>query len=784
MARVEVVANLEGHQQVVRGLKDIQDQLGQFGRQVVPALEQTNQKLSLFERGLGQLKTAAAAAGAALATFITTRAVDVLVDSTKAALNYASRLNDLSVQLGVTTEDLQFMEFAARQNGSSLEAFSHVLRRLSALAGGMEEDTDNLRGAFAKYNVEIKNADGSTRNAMDLFRAIADRIKDAETNTERLAIASGFFGRMIGAQMIPILIDGAAGLDRMKEAAREMGLILESDLIRQADEAGDKLDAMSMVIRNNVYAALLELSPVLIEVSGLLADASRGIVKFLVDLGAIGIGDLPQRTQISLLSEQIDELEAKIRRTESAGLGERLVGPILDVFGAKGSVFLNEAALERAREQLKELKAQQQELLIIQTEATNRAAAQTRSRGVPSGRVDIELDNELTKAAIALRKDLMSAEDVRNQRLKEAKVLLDAEKISWVEYGKAIQLANAEYDTAIKSTESYRAGLRAQTEAEREAKAALEERRKGLQDLVEWFERGQKALQEQQIRLTAFNEALGQEEANLRRLVAAQEVSNREREITRVQIELETQLRRINGELLGEDVLRLREHAERMVALQEELGGTANDSDFLTESLQRLGSIGQTAIGSLGSAITGNLRSAGDAFSALRNIGMSAIQDLIKALIEMAIVNPLGGVISGTGGGTGLFNFIGSLLGAGTGAGIPGLQFLGPSPPVGAGGLAGLFQTGGSRIFTRPSLIAVAETGAERVDVRPLAGGGPSMARGGGNTIVIDARGSNGEAEIEKAVRRGLRKFAPGLIEASATVVAARHRANPKYLGG
>lgn len=79
------------------------------------------------------------------------------------------------------------------------------------------------------------------------------------------------------------------------------------------------------------------------------------------------------------------------------------------------------------------------------------------------------------------------------------------------------------------------------------------------------------------------------------------------------------------------------------------------------------------------------------------------------------------------------------------------------------GGVGALFQTGGERIVTRPTLIGVGEVGPERVQVTPLANG--RRGTGGmtlvfqGPTILDDASFPQFERMVERAVARGNRRI-------------------------
>lgn len=781
MATVEISANLTGQQQVVQGLDNITRELEKMGKQGAENADNLNRRLGNLDRAFTSLKGTVVSLTASFVSFIGTHlSVDAFVNATKAALEYTGRLNDMSIQLGVSTDDLQVMEYAARQNGSSLEAFAGALRRLSSLAGNMAEGTDELRGAFEKYDIAVKNADGTNRDAMQILRAVADRIKEADNNTERLAIASGFLGRQMGAQLIPVLIDGAAGLDKLKQSAREMGLIIDAELIRKADDAGDKLDAMSLVVRNNVYSALIELSPLIIEVAEGLGVISREIIDFLTNVGILNQADLPLTIQIRQLRNELklaqDQFENE--KTTNPFYGTKLYNLMGGDKAFRDRINAAQASLDAALEQ-----------------------RTLRSRLAPGGGStgrDFSAENEMAKESARLRAALITPEEEHAAALAQAHKLLQAGVehggITWVEYGKAVQLANQQLAEAKEKAANASGASKALSDSQKEHQKVLDAINKRNTEMAEQQEKDQAAANKRaHDRIQAmneFNQGIEVQLTNLARLAEAANISNREFQVTTTLLQLEAQWRKITGALTAEDTKALREKAEALVDLGNKVDVTNEQIQEMANLQGILSSAAGNAFNTVGRVATGNLKNMGDAMEQFRNIALQAIDDVMNAMIKLAITNPLENLMSGkdsASGGLGtIFDLLGGLLGAGVSGGIytqSSSAFWGGTTPV-KGGLSGFFQTGGERIFNKPSLIAVGETGnPERVNVTPLANGGESNRGGMRGGVYIDARGSNGEREIQKAIMRAFRRMAPGMIEASAMVVQGRNRKDPGYLG-
>jgi len=200
-------------------------------------------------------------------------------------------------------------------------------------------------------------------------------------------------------------------------------------------------------------------------------------------------------------------------------------------------------------------------------------------------------------------------------------------------------------------------------------------------------------------------------------------------------------------------------------------------TEELTASEAYLIATTQNLMSGFADVVTNSLSTAGNAWEAFKNLILDVGKQILDMIVKLAIINPLMNAAFGTGYATigGLFTTAAPNLG-GSAPGIPPIKP--PTPAWFGGGLA----TGGSRVFTRPTLLSVAEMGPELVEGRPLAGGGSGGNSGGQPTIYIDARNSNGDAAVQSAVREALRRAMPSFVETSVQMVRQRHRMDPGYL--
>lgn len=206
-----------------------------------------DQMLGAVKSGLGLLVSGAVRAGEGL-TEIITKTVET-----------ASALNDTSVALGVTTDAIQELGYAAQLNGSSVDGMSDGIRKLSinmqAAASGSEEAAQTFR----RLGVQITEG-GKLRAADAVLADIADKFKAMPSGARRVAVAVDLFGKS-GAALIPTLAEGSAKLAELRQEARDLGIVLDKNTISAGDELGDswdKLKAAADGLRYSIGGPLLE----------------------------------------------------------------------------------------------------------------------------------------------------------------------------------------------------------------------------------------------------------------------------------------------------------------------------------------------------------------------------------------------------------------------------------------------------------------------------------------------------------------------------------------------
>lgn len=170
-----------------------------------------------------------------------------------ASAQAADELNTLSRNLGVSVEELQKMQYASDLIDVSMDQMTGSMEKLTKQMGSNSK-------VFEELGINIYNADGSLRDATDVWYESLEALSQVENGTERDRLAMELFGKS-AMEMSGIIDDGGAGLKAYGQEAEDMGLILSQDDVDAANKFNDAIDKL----KATAGASFLEMGATLAE---------------------------------------------------------------------------------------------------------------------------------------------------------------------------------------------------------------------------------------------------------------------------------------------------------------------------------------------------------------------------------------------------------------------------------------------------------------------------------------------------------------------------------------
>ena len=212
--------------------------------------------MSSVKESVASMKNTIGAAGIAI--------VGVFGTSASAAIEYQKALAGLSRTSGMSIAASSELAFAASQVGMSTADLTKNIGFLSRSLASLERDTDNAGNIFNRFGIDVHDANGHLLPTDEILGAVADRFQRMPDGVEKTALAMSVFGRE-GRAMIPLLNQGSAGLQKMGEKAKSLGLVFENISALKSYVAAQRqwdatLKSLQIQIGNSVLPTLTAFS--------------------------------------------------------------------------------------------------------------------------------------------------------------------------------------------------------------------------------------------------------------------------------------------------------------------------------------------------------------------------------------------------------------------------------------------------------------------------------------------------------------------------------------------
>lgn len=238
----------------------------------------------------------------------------------KTQLEAADQMGKLAQQAGTTVEEFSALAYAADLAGISKEELSASLVKLTKNMSEAAQGTGEAVDGFKALNISVKNTDGTLRSSDAVLGDLAERFAGMKDSAEKTALAVNIFGRS-GAQLIPLLNAGRAGIKELKDEAQRLGVVISGETAKAAEEFNDNMTRLKKSAEGLALTFVKELLPTLQSITDQLLIGqknAKGFFDSILTFGTINpfksIGD-----NITSYSNMLEE--AKASQTELQRLG-------------------------------------------------------------------------------------------------------------------------------------------------------------------------------------------------------------------------------------------------------------------------------------------------------------------------------------------------------------------------------------------------------------------------------------------------------------------------------
>ncbi len=196
----------------------------------------------------------------------------------KSVIDGADELSKAAQKIGIGTEALSGLAYAADLSGVSFEALTGSLAKfnrqvIEAVQGGKSQAE-----AFTAVGVSLD--DLKNKSPEQLLLQVSRAFAATEDGAKKTAAAMALFGKS-GADLIPLLNEGEDGIKQLTDEARALGVVIGDNTASAAEQFNDNLSRLQASAKGLTLSVANELLPALV-------DVTNGLVDFVKAASASG----------------------------------------------------------------------------------------------------------------------------------------------------------------------------------------------------------------------------------------------------------------------------------------------------------------------------------------------------------------------------------------------------------------------------------------------------------------------------------------------------------------
>ena len=235
---------------------------------------------SLLVRGLDTAKRRLQSWGASLTMLgAKTLAAGLAIEATAFQFAHSAfAAGQLSQRTGIAVGEVSALAFASERAGGSVEGLEHSLLHMSRTITSAVQGSHEAMLALTRLNLSAY--DLAKLDPSAALKRIATAVAAIPNPMERAALAQGVFGRGV-LELMPLLNEGAAGIEKFEQRARDLGLTISAADVALAREFKAAWVELTASVKRITYEIGGALAPALKEVFNQIRPGVTKVVEWV-----------------------------------------------------------------------------------------------------------------------------------------------------------------------------------------------------------------------------------------------------------------------------------------------------------------------------------------------------------------------------------------------------------------------------------------------------------------------------------------------------------------------
>lgn len=233
-------------------------------------LEKAKSQLGKFDR---DINAAATKIGKSFGVALSAAAGGVAL-LVKNSLDAADEIGKMSQKIGIGTEDLSKLAYAAKLADVDMAGLQTGLQQLSKNAVDAADGTGTSAAAFKALGVSVKDTSGQLKDTHTLTLELADAFSKFADGPEKTAAAMAILGKS-GADLIPLFNGGAEAINAAGVELEKFGGVITPEAAKNAETFNDNITKLQYASTGFATQLGAQMSPALADITNRLVELTK-----------------------------------------------------------------------------------------------------------------------------------------------------------------------------------------------------------------------------------------------------------------------------------------------------------------------------------------------------------------------------------------------------------------------------------------------------------------------------------------------------------------------------
>ena len=235
----------------------------------------------------------------------------------------AGEIQDVAMQTGLSTEAVQRYQYACDMIGVSFDTVASSQAKMIRSMAGVQSGSETAAATWNQLGIEVMNADGSLRDAQEVFLEVIDVLSQIENATQRDAVSMEIFGRS-AQDLNPLIVQGTDAFQAFYDEASNVKDILTDVQLETLAGLDDEMHRVEARFESGANSMALKFTPALQEFYEKTSEGIKGIEEDFAASGLVTVfGSLLEL--VTALSPAFDNLGEILKACSPVFYGIALV---------------------------------------------------------------------------------------------------------------------------------------------------------------------------------------------------------------------------------------------------------------------------------------------------------------------------------------------------------------------------------------------------------------------------------------------------------------------------